>query len=89
MKVRKLRLLRRKHAISYAELGKTCRLSPQRISEIELSERRLEPETEMKIKNGISELIRQRRNALAVLQVDYQRDRDRLFDFVEVSKDEL
>lgn len=38
MQVRKMRLLRHKHGITRPELGRACALSPQRISEIELSE---------------------------------------------------
>ena len=41
MQVRKMRLLRHKHQITRPELGRACALSPQRISEIELSYQRI------------------------------------------------
>ena len=37
MQVRKMRLLRHKYGISNPDLSRICGLSPQRISEIELS----------------------------------------------------
>ena len=41
-----VRLLRQKHHITRTDLGRACGLSPQRISEIELSVQRLTPVTE-------------------------------------------
>ena len=49
MQVRKMRLLRHKHGITRPELGRVCALSPQRISEIELSVAGLAPETAARV----------------------------------------
>lgn len=89
MQVRKMRLLRHKHGITRPELGRACALSPQRISEIELSETGLVPETEEKLRRGFETVARRREDALRSLCGDLARHGESLFEPVEESGYEL
>ena len=89
MQVRKMRLLRHKHGITRPELGRACALSPQRISEIELSETGLVPETEEKLRRGFETVVRRREDALRSLRGDLARHGENLFEPVEESGYEL
>lgn len=89
MKVRKMRLLRHKHGITRSELGCACALSPQRISEIELSETGLVPETEEKLRRGFETVARRREDALRSLRSDLNRHGASLFEPVEENGYEL
>ena len=70
MKVRKMRLLRHKHGITRSELGCACALSPQRISEIELSGTGLIPETKEKLQRGFESVVQKHPNWKILEQVD-------------------
>lgn len=83
MQVRKMRLLRHKHGITRPELGRVCALSPQRISEIELSVAGLAPETEEKLRRGFDSVARRREDALCFLRDDLARHGASLFEPVE------
>ena len=89
MEVRKMRLLRHKHGITRSELGCACALSPQRISEIELSETGLVPETEEKLRRGFETVARRREDALRSLRGDLARHGESLFEPVEETGHEL
>lgn len=89
MQVRKMRLLRHKHNITRPELGRACGLSPQRISEIELSMTGLAPETEEKLRRGFESVARRREDALYSLRGDLARHGESLFEPVEESGYEL
>ena len=89
MQVRKMRLLRHKHGITRPELGRACALSPQRISEIELSETGLVPETEEKLRRGFETVARRREDALRSSRGDLARHRESLFEPVEENGYEL
>ena len=83
MQVRKMRLLHHKHGITRPELGRACAISPQRISEIELSETGLTPETEEKLRRGFESVARWREDALHSLRGDLARYGESLFEPVE------
>ena len=89
MKVRKMRLLRHKHGITRSELGCACALSPQRISEIELSGTGLIPETKEKLQRGFESVVQRREDALRSLRRDLNRHGASLFDPVEENGYEL
>lgn len=89
MQVRKMRLLRHKHGITQSELGRACALSPQRISEIELSGTGLIPETKEKLQCGFESVAQQREEALHSLLGDLDRHRESLFEPVEENGYEL
>ena len=89
MQVRKMRILRHKHGITRPELGRACALSPQRISEIELSETGLVPKTEEKLRRGFETVARRREDALRSLRGDLARHGESLFEPVEESGYEL
>ena len=83
MQVRKMRLLRHKHHITRQELGRACGLSPQRISEIELSVESLTPATEGKLRRAFYAVAAQREKRLLSLTGDLARHDGSLFDAVE------
>ena len=89
MQVRKMRLLRHKHGITRSELGRACALSPQRISELELSGTRLIPETKEKLRRGFESLAQRREDALRSLRGDLDRHGESLFEPVEENGYEL
>lgn len=89
MQVRKMRLLRHKYGITCPELGRACGLSPQRISEIELSAQRLTPVTEEKLRQAFSLVAEERRCQLSSLHCDLEHYSKSLFDAVEESAYEL
>ena len=89
MQVRKMRLLRHKHQITRPELGRACALSPQRISEIELSVTGLAPETEEKLRRGFDFVAQRREEALRSLRGDLARHGESLFEPVEETGYEL
>ena len=89
MQVRKMRLLRHKHGITRPELGRACALSPQRISEIELSETGLIPETQEKLQRGFESVAQRREDALRSLRGDLARHGESLFEPVEETGYEL
>lgn len=89
MQVRKMRLLRHKHGITRPELGRACALSPQRISEIELSGTRLASETEEKLRRGFESVAQRREEALRSLCGDLARHGESLFEPVEETGHEL
>lgn len=89
MQVRKMRLLRQKHHITRTDLGRACGLSPQRISEIELSVQRLTPVTEEKLRQAFSLVAEERRCQLSSLHCDLEHYSKSLFDAVEESAYEL
>ena len=70
MQVRKMRILRHKHGITRPELGRACALSPQRISEIELSGTGLIPETKEKLQRGFESVVQKHPNWKILEQVD-------------------
>ena len=78
--MRKLRLLRLKYHISLVELSLASGLSPQRISELELGSGNILTATEQKLQNGMEQVIRRRREALATLQNDFQRHKNTLME---------
>ena len=89
MQVRIMRLLRHPHGIKRPELGRACVLSPQRISEIELSVTGLAPETEEKLRRGFDFVARRREDALRSLRGDLARHGESLFEPVEETGYEL
>ena len=89
MKARKLRILRKKHGISLHDLPAAAGLSPQRISEIELNQRRITPEVEEKLKMGLEKMIAQRKTEAAALRKDYSKHGKTLLKIVEDSTYEL
>ena len=89
MQVRKMRILRHKHGITRPELGRACALSPQRISEIELSETGLIPETQEKLRRGFESVAQRREDALRSLRDDLARHGESLFEPVEETGYEL
>ena len=89
MQVRKMRLLRHKHGITRPELGRACVLSPQRISDLELSVTGLAPETEEKLRRGFDFVARRREDALRSLRGDLARHGESLFEPVEETGYEL
>ena len=89
MQVRKMRLLRHKHGITRSELGRSCALSPQRISEIELSGMGLIPETKEKLRRGFESVAQRREDALRSLRGDLDRHGESLFEPVEENGYEL
>ena len=89
MQVRKMRILRHKHGITRPELGRACALSPQRISEIELSETGLIPETQEKLRHGFESVAQRREDALRSLRGDLARHGESLFEAVEETGYEL
>ncbi len=89
MKVRKMRLLRLKYKISCPELGKTIGLSPQRISEIELSSTGIEKATQMKIHSAFLKVIENRRAELFNLTEDFLSHEGSLTAMVEEHSYEL
>ena len=89
MEARVMRLLRMKHRITRKELGDACRLSAQRISELELGTGHLTPETCGKVRSAFETVIDQREAALTLLWQDYQRYRGELLTPVEETEYEL
>ena len=89
MQVRKMRLLRHKHRITRLELGRACGLSPQRISEIELSAENLTQATGEKLRKGFYAVAAQREASLASLCGDLARYENGLFEAVEEAVYEL
>lgn len=89
MQVRKMRILRHKHGITRPELGRACALSPQRISEIELSAAGLTPATEEKLLRGFYAVAQMREDALHALRDDLDRHGESLFEPVEEAGYEL
>ena len=89
MQVRKMRILRHKHGITRPELGCACALSPQRISEIELSGTGLVPKTEEKLRRGFESVAQRREDALRSLRGDLARHGASLFEPVEEAGYEL
>ena len=89
MQVKKMRLLRHKHRITRPELGRACGLSPQRISEIELSVDKPTPATEEKLWRAFYAVAEQRRANLLSLTGDLARHGGSLFDPVEEAGYEL
>ena len=89
VQVRKMRLLRHKHGITRPELGRACALTPQRISEIELSGAGLVPETKEKLRRGFESVAQQREDALRSLRGDLARHGESLFEPVEETGYEL
>ena len=89
MKVRKFRILRLRHHVSMAELGRACGLSAQRISELELSEGVPEQETIQKIQNGFERILTERMEDAERLHLEYQRCRNTLMQRVGEDEYEL
>lgn len=89
MQVKKMRLLRHKHNITRPELGRACGLSPQRISEIELSVEKPTPATEEKLLQAFYVVAGQRKDRLLSLTGDLERHGGSLFDAVEEAGYEL
>ena len=89
MKARKLRILRKKHGISLHDLSAATGLSPQRISEIELNQRRITPEVEERVKRGIEKMLAQRKAQVAALRKDYSKHGKTLLKIVEDTTYEL
>ena len=89
MQVKKMRLLRHKHNITRPELGRACGLSPQRISEIELSVEKPTPSTEEKLRQAFYAVAAQREEKLLSLTGDLARHEGALFDAVEEAGYEL
>ena len=89
MKARKLRILRKKHGISLHDLSAATGLSPQRISEIELNQRRITPEVEERIRMGLEKMIAQRKTQAIALWEDYSKHSKTLLKIVEGSTYEL
>lgn len=85
MQVRKLRLLRLKYHISLVELGRTSGLTPQRISELELSTGKTMDATAQKLLNGIEQIIQQRQQEHDALENDYLCYKDSLMELVGVA----
>ena len=83
MQVRKMRLLRHKHGITRPELGLVCALSPQRISEIELSVAGLAPGTAEKHGGGGESVAPRRGEAPGSRRDDLARHGASLFEPVE------
>ena len=82
MKVRKFRILRLRHHVSMAELGRACGVSAQRISELELSENKPAAETVQKIQDGFESIIAQRGEKLGTLRQEYEDCKDSLMERV-------
>lgn len=82
MKVRKFRILRLRHHVSMAELGRACGVSAQRISELELSESTPEAETVQKIQDGFEAIIAQRGEKLRTLRQEFDSCKNSLMERV-------
>lgn len=82
MKVKRFRILRLRHHISMVELGKACGVSPQRISELELTDHTPEAATVCKIQRGFDRVIAQREEKLNNLRQEYTQCRDELMEKV-------
>jgi transcriptional regulator with XRE-family HTH domain len=77
-----MRLLREKHGISIAELSGHCKVSPQRLSEIELGTGRATIHTNQLVESAFAHLILARKNELTALATDFQAYRNTLLDFI-------
>ena len=80
VQVRKMRLLRHKHRITYLELGRACGLSPQRISEIELSAEELSPAAVEKLRRAFFAVAERREAGVKELYADLARYESSLFE---------
>ena len=89
MQVRKMRLLRHKYGISNPDLSRICGLSPQRVSEIELSGAELAPGPKRKLLHAFHTIAEQRQASAMALCDDLSRHENSLFDTVEESDYEL
>jgi len=78
-----MRNIRLRHRISTAELGHACGLSQQRVSEIELGEAELSPETQQKLSAGFHLIADQRERELNLLRKDLDGLCDHLFEHEE------
>ncbi len=87
--IRKMRLIRLKYGITHRELGELCGMSPQRISEIELSDAKLEESTEAKLRSAFNAVAVKRGIGLSGLQATLLRHTDTIFDTVEETEYEL
>ena len=89
MQVRKLRFLRLKHHISLTELSKNSGMTPQRISELELSTGNVTDTTIQKLLCGMEQVILQRQESQTVLQRDFLLHRDTIMELVGASDNDL
>lgn len=89
MEARKLRFLRLKYHISLRELARACGISPQRISEIELTPGNISDKTVCRIHDGMEQVITQREAMVSSLRQDYTVHGHTIFDEVEESGYEL
>ena len=83
METRKIRLLRQKYHISLQELGHACGVSPQRISEIELTPGPVSYKTVRRIRGGLEQVIAKRGAMLGELQRDCITHGASILDLVE------
>ena len=84
MQVRKMRVLRLKYGISIVELARTCGVSKQRISEIELkTDIPIKIETAEMVKDAFTRLIEKKRKKVQRLYQDFESHKDTLMDYVE------
>ena len=83
MQTRRMRLLREKHGISVRELGRHCGISYQRLFQIELGEGSVTVHMKQHIEKAFSGLIASRQQELSALELDFEKYRSNLLDFVE------
>lgn len=81
--VRKFRMLRMKYGISVAELAQAARVSPQRISQMELDLHNEPNRSAQMVQNAFIKIIAERSRMLDGLRLDFVRHRDTLLDLVE------
>lgn len=90
VRVRMMRVFRLKYHISRPELGRESGLSPQRISEIELStEPELTDETRAKMQGAFEAVMERRLSQCREMARDFERSKGALFDGVEETAYEL
>ena len=83
METRKIRLLRQKYHISLQELAHACGISPQRVSEIELTPGPVSYKTVRRIRGGLEQVIAKREAMLGALQRDCEAHSASILDLVE------
>ena len=83
MKIMKLKLLREKYRITYRELCEKCRMTPQRIYEIECGDRKTGDTVQARLREAMARTVEERCRGAASLRADFEKHKDTLFDFVE------
>ena len=90
MQVRKIRILRHECGISLVDLARTCGVTRQRISELELdTEAVITPKTKEAVARAFSSILDKRWEKFQRQYRDFEKHRDSLMDCVEECEYEL